>query len=240
MGLRPEPLNPKPHELTLCSDRGRASGLGRVAYAAHACLDCGMHACVPLKLLGALVLRECGASNARACRMTGPTPVLCWACYAGDHALTGLAIGKMLGIAGNNSVITGPEIDRMTDERLRMVRRHCVVTLVAHSGGWYDADLHAVAPTQPASLAAQACEQCGFCDTVDSLGSSSSHAVLLCPCLPGTCFRWSTAATSLRAPVQRISCALCGRCRRGQVMRAQWMVMTQTMTGPSNQVGCLR
>jgi hypothetical protein len=26
---------------------------------------------------------------------------------AGDHALTGLAIGRMLGIAGNGSVITG-------------------------------------------------------------------------------------------------------------------------------------
>jgi hypothetical protein len=41
---------------------------------------------------------------------------------AGDHALTGLAIGKMLGIAGNNTVITGPEIDTMSDERLGMVR----------------------------------------------------------------------------------------------------------------------
>jgi hypothetical protein len=40
---------------------------------------------------------------------------------AGDHALTGLAIGKMLGIAGNNTVITGPEIDTMSDERLRTV-----------------------------------------------------------------------------------------------------------------------
>eukprot|EP00955_Chlamydomonas_euryale_P086256 364199-Chlamydomonas_euryale.AAC.18 len=40
----------------------------------------------------------------------------------GDHALTGLAIGKMLGIAGNNSVITGPEIDDMPDEELAAVR----------------------------------------------------------------------------------------------------------------------
>lgn len=37
--------------------------------------------------------------------------------------MTGLAIGKMLGIAGNNSVITGPEIDAMDDEHLRTVRR---------------------------------------------------------------------------------------------------------------------
>lgn len=37
----------------------------------------------------------------------------------GDHALTGLAIGKMLGIAGDDTVITGPEIDAMTDEVLR-------------------------------------------------------------------------------------------------------------------------
>ena len=39
----------------------------------------------------------------------------------GDHALTGLAIGKMLGIAGNDTVTTGPEIDAMTDERLAEV-----------------------------------------------------------------------------------------------------------------------
>ena len=39
----------------------------------------------------------------------------------GDHAMTGLAIGKMLGIAGNNNVTTGPEIDAMSDEKLAQV-----------------------------------------------------------------------------------------------------------------------
>lgn len=43
----------------------------------------------------------------------------------GDHALTGLAIGKMLGISGNNTVITGPEIDAMTDERLAQIVNTC-------------------------------------------------------------------------------------------------------------------
>ena len=43
----------------------------------------------------------------------------------GDHALTGLAIGKMLGIAGNNKVITGPEIDTMTDTQLAAVVNSC-------------------------------------------------------------------------------------------------------------------
>jgi hypothetical protein len=43
----------------------------------------------------------------------------------GDHALTGLAIGKMLGIAGNGSVVTGPELDEMTDEQLRLVVSVC-------------------------------------------------------------------------------------------------------------------
>ena len=42
---------------------------------------------------------------------------------AGDHALTGLAIGRMLGIAGNGSVFTGPELDAMSDEQLCEVRR---------------------------------------------------------------------------------------------------------------------
>jgi hypothetical protein len=44
---------------------------------------------------------------------------------AGDHALTGLAIGKMLGISGNDSVITGPEIDAMDDVQLRGVVNSC-------------------------------------------------------------------------------------------------------------------
>jgi len=43
----------------------------------------------------------------------------------GDHALTGLAIGKMLGIAGNGSVVTGPELDAMTDEQLKLVAPAC-------------------------------------------------------------------------------------------------------------------
>eukprot|EP00878_Enallax_costatus_P016801 GHUV01017632.1.p1 GENE.GHUV01017632.1~~GHUV01017632.1.p1 ORF type:complete len:499 (+),score=115.77 GHUV01017632.1:381-1877(+) len=45
----------------------------------------------------------------------------------GDHALTGLAIGKMLGIAGNGSVISGPEIDAMGDVQLRGVVNDCNV-----------------------------------------------------------------------------------------------------------------
>jgi hypothetical protein len=54
----------------------------------------------------------------------------CHATYvapAGDHALTGLAIGKMLGIAGNGSVITGPEIDDMDVVALRAVVNDCNV-----------------------------------------------------------------------------------------------------------------
>eukprot|EP00775_Hariotina_reticulata_P008890 gene8890-9068_t len=43
----------------------------------------------------------------------------------GDHALTGLAIGNMLGIGGNSSVITGAEIDDMTDDQLRAVVNDC-------------------------------------------------------------------------------------------------------------------
>jgi magnesium-transporting ATPase (P-type) len=42
-------------------------------------------------------------------------------CCTGDHALTGLAIGKMLGIAGNGSVVTGPELDSMSDDQLKLV-----------------------------------------------------------------------------------------------------------------------
>eukprot|EP00878_Enallax_costatus_P000946 GHUV01001076.1.p1 GENE.GHUV01001076.1~~GHUV01001076.1.p1 ORF type:complete len:1052 (+),score=317.95 GHUV01001076.1:265-3420(+) len=45
----------------------------------------------------------------------------------GDHPLTGLAIGKMLGIAGNGSMVTGPELDAMSDEQLRLIAPACNV-----------------------------------------------------------------------------------------------------------------
>jgi magnesium-transporting ATPase (P-type) len=51
----------------------------------------------------------------------------------GDHALTALAIGRMLGIVGggddtnNEKVITGPEIDAMSDDALRAVVDGCNV-----------------------------------------------------------------------------------------------------------------
>jgi magnesium-transporting ATPase (P-type) len=52
----------------------------------------------------------------------------------GDHALTGLAIGKMLGIAGKETVITGPEIDAMSDETLRGVVNGCNIFARASPG----------------------------------------------------------------------------------------------------------
>jgi hypothetical protein len=43
----------------------------------------------------------------------------------GDHSLTALAIGKMLGIQGNNTVFTGPEIDGMEDTELENIVLGC-------------------------------------------------------------------------------------------------------------------
>ncbi|KAI8469567.1 MAG: cation transporting ATPase [Monoraphidium minutum] len=37
----------------------------------------------------------------------------------GDHAATALAIGKMLGIAGGGMAVTGPEVDKMDEARLK-------------------------------------------------------------------------------------------------------------------------
>ncbi len=48
-------------------------------------------------------------------------------CPTGDHALTALAIGRMLGIAGSGVVITGPEIDGTNDEALRHLVVGCNV-----------------------------------------------------------------------------------------------------------------
>jgi magnesium-transporting ATPase (P-type) len=43
----------------------------------------------------------------------------------GDHALTGLAIGRMLGIEGDGNVMTGPQIDKMSDSELSQVVMGC-------------------------------------------------------------------------------------------------------------------
>eukprot|EP00775_Hariotina_reticulata_P004052 gene4052-4299_t len=43
----------------------------------------------------------------------------------GDHALTGLAIGKMLGIGGTGIVFTGPQLDSMTDDKLQEIAPTC-------------------------------------------------------------------------------------------------------------------
>eukprot|EP00879_Flechtneria_rotunda_P009621 GHRR01010068.1.p1 GENE.GHRR01010068.1~~GHRR01010068.1.p1 ORF type:complete len:704 (+),score=209.17 GHRR01010068.1:84-2195(+) len=45
----------------------------------------------------------------------------------GDHSLTALAIGRMLGIAGKGVVFTGPEIDRTNDEALKHIVMQCNV-----------------------------------------------------------------------------------------------------------------
>ena len=42
----------------------------------------------------------------------------------GDHPLTALAIGKQVGLNGEHAVITGPELDSLTDEALKEVVQH--------------------------------------------------------------------------------------------------------------------
>lgn len=59
----------------------------------------------------------------------GPACTLLLRCHppAGDHSLTALAIGRMLGIAGNGLVFTGPELDRLTPDALRALAKECNV-----------------------------------------------------------------------------------------------------------------
>ncbi len=45
-------------------------------------------------------------------------------CFAGDHALTAKAIGNKLGI-GAGTILTGRQVDAMTDEGLRDVVLTC-------------------------------------------------------------------------------------------------------------------
>ncbi|MGV8026356.1 MAG: cation-translocating P-type ATPase [Anaerolineaceae bacterium] len=42
----------------------------------------------------------------------------------GDHPLTALAIGKQVGLNGKHAVITGPELDNLTDEALKEIVQH--------------------------------------------------------------------------------------------------------------------
>eukprot|EP00775_Hariotina_reticulata_P003424 gene3424-3696_t len=45
----------------------------------------------------------------------------------GDHGLTALAIGNMLGIAGNGMVFSGPDMDRINDDALQKIVKDCNV-----------------------------------------------------------------------------------------------------------------
>jgi hypothetical protein len=53
-----------------------------------------------------------------------------WLAAAGDHALTGLAIGRMLGIAGNGSVITGGHLH--STAAAVAAAAHLYITAAAH------------------------------------------------------------------------------------------------------------
>jgi hypothetical protein len=50
------------------------------------------------------------------------TPVAYAVAAAGDHALTGLAIGRMLGIAGNGTVITGGPMHQLNCQHNALAR----------------------------------------------------------------------------------------------------------------------
>jgi hypothetical protein len=70
-----------------------------------------------------------GATNVgftRGCEIRGLTTMR-FSHVAGDHALTALAIGKMLGITGSGQVYTGPELDTMSDDELAKIVLGCNV-----------------------------------------------------------------------------------------------------------------
>ncbi len=73
------------------------------------------------------VVAECVEGGSESTQIIVFVPVCVCVCVTGDHSLTALAIGKMLGIAGSGQVLTGPEIDRMTDEALGHVAMVCNV-----------------------------------------------------------------------------------------------------------------
>ncbi len=42
----------------------------------------------------------------------------------GDHPLTARAIGRQVGLNGNQAVVTGPELDQLSDDALQDVVKH--------------------------------------------------------------------------------------------------------------------
>lgn len=59
-----------------------------------------------------------GAMDAiAACRRAGIRPVM----VTGDHPLTALAIARQVGLGGDGQILTGPELERLSDEELMAV-----------------------------------------------------------------------------------------------------------------------
>ncbi len=67
--------------------------------------------------------REESAEAVKLCKSAGIRPVM----VTGDHALTAGAIAKKLGIASDERVVTGNELQKMTDSELKNVVKHCSV-----------------------------------------------------------------------------------------------------------------
>ena len=67
--------------------------------------------------------REESLEAVKLCKSAGIRPVM----VTGDHALTAGAIARKLGIASDGRVITGTELQQMTDRELKDAVRHCSV-----------------------------------------------------------------------------------------------------------------
>ena len=67
--------------------------------------------------------REESTEAVKLCKSAGIRPVM----VTGDHALTAGAIAKKLGIASDERVVTGNELQKMTDSELKNVVKHCSV-----------------------------------------------------------------------------------------------------------------
>lgn len=67
--------------------------------------------------------REESAEAVKLCKSAGIRPIM----VTGDHALTAAAIAGKLGISSDGRVVSGAEIQKMTDHELKDVVKHCSV-----------------------------------------------------------------------------------------------------------------
>lgn len=80
-----------------------------------------------LTFIGLVGLQDPARPEARdaiaTCQQAGVRVIM----ITGDHPLTARAIGRQVGLDGDHAVVTGPELDQLSDDRLKTVVQHTAI-----------------------------------------------------------------------------------------------------------------